>query len=91
MINCFFIQRDDKRVNFNTCIKIILIPDREFISSNNLTKYLWWDNDDLKMFRKESILEVKTLIDRNPSMKINDAFKLLYQPNNITFNEENFY
>ena len=68
-----------------------MIPNREFIYSNNLKKYLWWDNEELKIFRKESILEIKILTDRNPSMKINDACKLLYQPNNIIFNEENFY
>jgi len=90
MINCFFTNIYVKKVNFNKYVRVILIPNREFISSENLKEYLWWDDKELEIFRKESILEIKTLISRNSSMRICDAHKLLYQPNNITFNEKNF-
>ena len=88
-----YINKNDnkfKKVNFNKYVTIIFIPNIEFISSKNLIQYLWWNNEDLKIFRQESLLEIKTLINRNPTMQINDATKLLYQPNNITFNKENF-
>jgi len=63
-----------------------LIPkyDTEMIS------YLWWNNFDKYYARKLARTEINALLNRDTSMTYKQAVKLLYQPNNISYNNCNF-
>ena len=72
-----------KQVRFNTVKYIHIVPYlTEYISPNEL----WWSKKD----QTDSIIsaqkEVKNLISMHKSMKLKEALKVLYQPNNITYN-----
>jgi hypothetical protein len=77
-----------KKITFSSRIIVILIPTRlEYIKLGNS---LWWEKDDYKNFKKSACIEINNMIQRNPLMSPKHVMKLLYQPNNITFDESNF-
>jgi hypothetical protein len=77
-----------KKITFNKLIYVILIPRIEDIL--DLKKDLWYENDDYTIFINESIQELNTLRKTHPSITLQQARKLLYQPNNIIFDKKNF-
>ena len=81
------IKKKKKNIQFSKYIYIHLIPTyRELINYQNL----WWSEDELINCRINASREIMELKNRLPSVSIDDAKKLLYQPNNITYNENNF-
>ena len=83
-----FCKKYKKKIKFNNTVNVILIPDiTTFFDFKNL---LWWNESDLLNSMNTARNELYNLINRNPSMTLSQAKKLLYQPNNISFNEENF-
>ena len=83
-----FCKKYKKKIKFNNIVNVILIPDiTTFFDIKNL---LWWNESDLLNSVNTARNELHNLINRNPSMTLSQAKKLLYQPNNISFNEENF-
>ena len=81
------IKKKKKKIQFSKYIYIHLIPTyRELINYQNL----WWTEDELINCRVHASREIMELKNRLPSASIDDAKKLLYQPNNITYNENNF-
>jgi MoaA/NifB/PqqE/SkfB family radical SAM enzyme len=81
------IKKKKKNIQFSKYIYIHLIPTyRELINYQNL----WWSEDELINCRINASREIMELKNRLPSASIDDAKKLLYQPNNITYNENNF-
>ena len=80
-------KKKKKNIQFSKYIYIYLIPTcRELINYQNL----WWTEDELINTRTLASREIMELKNRLPSASIDDAKKLLYQPNNITYNENNF-
>lgn len=75
-----------KKVSFDLFTEIIYIPKyRKAICED-----LWWSdleyNTNIIAMRKE----IHELTNRNPSMTLSNAKKLLYQPNNISYSSKNF-
>ena len=51
---------------------------------------LWWNYLDYLEAIKSSKVEIQNLLNIHPSMEIKQAKKLLYQPNNICYDLNNF-
>ena len=52
---------------------------------------LWWSNEDQVEAKKSCFREIeRVMLIHGKNMTLSVALKLLYQPNNITYNEENF-
>jgi hypothetical protein len=52
---------------------------------------LWWSIEDQVEAKKSCFREINTIkLIHGRSMTLSDALRLLYQPNNITYSEENF-
>lgn len=51
---------------------------------------LWWSYLDNVKSMKDSKKEINNLLSIHPSMNIQQAKKLLYQPNNISYDPNNF-
>jgi hypothetical protein len=54
------------------------------------SEILWWSVEEHAESRKNAFEEINNLRSIHKTMTIRDALKLLYQPNNITYNEANF-
>ena len=88
MILDLFCNCNELRVTFNNVRYLYLIP-----TSSELSLYkdeLWWSNNDLKLFMLNAINEIKILKNKHPFIQKKDILKLLYQPNNISYDENNF-
>jgi hypothetical protein len=57
---------------------------------NSEKQHLWWSCVDKYNAALLSFREIQTLLKRHPGMTYREAKKLLYQPNNISYNECNF-
>jgi hypothetical protein len=80
-------KKNKKKIQFSKYIYIHLIPSyRELINY----QYLWWSQDELINTRLNASKEIIELKNKLPFITMEDAKKLLYQPNNITYNENNF-
>ena len=77
-----------KKITFSPQITIILIPTR--LEYSKLSNLLWWEETDYTNFKNSAYIEINNMIQRFPLMSPSHAMKLLYQPNNITFDESNF-
>lgn len=76
-----------KRVSFNTTKYIYIISYlTEYISSNEL----WWSQKEQEESKKTVFKEINMLKSVHPTINVRDALMLLYQPNNITYNKNNF-
>jgi len=83
-----FCKKYKKKLKFNNVVNVILIPD--ITSIFDIKNLLWWSENDLTNAVNNARNELFDLVNKNPSMTIIQAKKLLYQPNNISYNEENF-
>lgn len=77
----------NKKVTFKNSIKIYLIqPYYELENYKNL----WWTHIDKIHCILNSNEEIYRLLTIHPCMEVHQAMKLLYQPNNISYNPDNF-
>ena len=76
-----------KNVSFNKYKKINLIPI--YYEIDNCDD-LWWKKTDYKLIASMAIKELIRLLTIHPCMNIAQARKLLYQPNNISYDYRNF-
>jgi hypothetical protein len=74
-----------KRVWFKPIVIIYECPNYD-----DMIDILWWNYEDKQNATKSSIDEINNLMTIHPKMKLQDAIKLLYQPNNISYNPNNF-
>jgi hypothetical protein len=82
-------KKKNKKIKFNMVKYVMLIPSRrEF--DDNMKKTLWWNNFDYNNFRFSALYEIQQIMLRHNDMHIKDAIRLLYQPNNIKFDKNNF-
>jgi len=51
---------------------------------------LWWKIADQIEAKKSCFREIEMLMLSRGRMRLSEALKLLYQPNNVTYSEENF-
>jgi len=76
-----------KQVKFKNIVNVKLFP----YCKNDYEKYdLWWNNYDLNLAMNSSNNEIKRLMNIHPNMNKIQAIKLLYQPNNISYDSNNF-
>jgi hypothetical protein len=75
-----------KKVRFNGNT-IFLIP----YTKDKTGDVLWWTTEDHSISKADAREEIIRLITIHKSMLLRDALKLLYQPNNISYNEDNFH
>ena len=75
-----------KKVRFNG-VTIFLIP----YEKNRTSDELWWSEEDHFMAKVSAREEIMRLINIHKYITLKDVLKLLYQPNNISYNEDNFY
>jgi hypothetical protein len=74
-----------KKVRFNS-FTIFLIP----YTKNGTSDELWWSEEDHFIAKVAAREEIMRLINIHKYITLKDAIKLLYQPNNISYNEDNF-
>jgi hypothetical protein len=85
----YFNSIHKKKVKFSNFVKIILIPTRT--EYNNLSHFLWWNEEDYKLFKISAVNELNEIVKRHHgTMTYSHASKILYQPN-ITYDKSNFY
>ncbi|NDA89608.1 MAG: hypothetical protein EBY20_01675 [Alphaproteobacteria bacterium] len=76
-----------KQVRFNTKKYIYIIPYlTEYITQNEL----WWSQNEKEEAKKSAFEEINRLRSIHTTINLRDALRLLYQPNNITYNKNNF-
>jgi hypothetical protein len=80
-------KKNNKKISFSTIVRVKLIP---FYYEIIQYPSLWWTPCELMDFRIQSSNEILELKQKHPFISIFDAQKLLYQPNNISFDEKNF-
>jgi hypothetical protein len=78
-----------KKVSFDLFTEIIYIPKYEKHNNYDNEK-LWWTDYEMQITRIRSRDEILTLLKKHAYMTLDEAKKLLYQPNNISFNSKNF-
>jgi hypothetical protein len=76
-------NKKDKRVQFTEKTFVHMYP-------NINTKDLWWTPYDYHIANQSANIDIYRLMSIHPYMTIRQARKLLYQPNNISYNETNF-
>ena len=77
----------NKRISFANYVTVVLIPTREeYLILGDL---LWWKKTDYILFRNSAAYEMQTMTKRFPSMTCKQVLKMLYQPNNICYDESN--
>ena len=81
-------KKNKKKLSFNNTKRVCLIP--YYYEICNEMSDLWWHNSDFLKARHSSVSEILQLLENHPSMEIKQAIKLLYQPNAICYNPENF-
>jgi len=78
---------NQKKVSFNTKKYIRIVSYlTEYISSNEL----WWSQKEQEESKKNVFQEINRLRSIHPTINLRDALTLLYQPNNVTYNKNNF-
>ena len=77
-----------KRVMFDNIKKIYLLYKNSIY--NDEKQKLWWNDDDFSYAKKSANEEITRLLTIHPSMERKYALKLLYQPNNISYDPTNF-
>jgi len=77
-----------KRVMFEQIKKIYILYNNNI--HNDVKTDLWWNNDDYSYAIKSANEEIIRLMTIHPSMERKYALKLLYQPNNISYDPANF-
>ena len=75
-----------KKVRFDKATIFIF----ECIKEEIINKDLWWSKEDQVESRKSAFDEINRLRKIHKTISVRDALRLLYQPNNITYNENNF-
>jgi hypothetical protein len=60
-------------------------------TKDNTSDKLWWSEEDYSIAKDDARTEIIRLINIHKSILLKDVLKLLYQPNNISYNEENFH
>jgi len=86
-INSNKTPREYKKIKFSPIVNVKLIP---FYHEIIHYPSLWWTPCELMDFRIQSSNEIMELKQKHPYISLFDAQKLLYQPNNISYNEKNF-
>ena len=76
-----------KQVRFSNFVDVFLIPQKE-----ELKKHfdLWLSENDFATAHQTAIKDIKRLLEIHPCMRLCEAKKLLYQPNNIRYDPSNF-
>ena len=77
-----------KQVRFNNEVKIRYYA--QIITTESMKSELWWQRTDLYLAKYYAANDISRLISIHPKMTIKEATKLLYQPNNVTYDTENF-
>jgi hypothetical protein len=75
----------NKKVRFSTWVSVF--PNPYFIEIPT-KKYLWWSESDKNDAQLTMIFEIRNLQKTHPSITVKQAMKLLYQPNNIIYDEK---
>jgi hypothetical protein len=78
--------RIKKNVSFDLFTEIIYIPKYEKES----LEILWWTDYEMSITRITSRNELLRLLNQHTFMTLKQAKQLLYQPNNISYNIQNF-
>jgi hypothetical protein len=74
-----------KKVRFNKAT-IFLVPNIK----EQTTEILWWSLEEEAESKKNALVEINRLRSIHKTITLRDALTLLYQPNNIVYNAENF-
>jgi hypothetical protein len=72
-----------KQVHFDMCDNIVLITYEN-------PEDCWYTEYDYMQSKIIATSEIRTLLLRHPKMKSKDAIRLLFQPNNIRYDNDNF-
>jgi hypothetical protein len=75
-----------KKVRFNGFTIFLVSYTKE-----RAEETLWWSEEDHFIAKVAAREEIMRLINIHKYISLKDVLKLLYQPNNISYNEDNFY
>ena len=75
-----------KKVSFNNTESVLYIEN-----INILKDILWWNSNDYIEAEKNAWLEINNLRSLHSKMTLNEAKILLYQPNNISYFNPDFF
>lgn len=78
-ISCRESNRKKKSVEFNSNLKVILIPSVIDYKAAALIQNLWWSNSDYRSFEASAFSEIK-IFSVNEGINLSTARKILYQP-----------
>lgn len=76
-----------KRVRFDKATILLVSKLTDYTECH----VLWWSKKDATESKITAFDEINKLRKKHKEMTLKDAVKLLYQPNNISFNEANFH
>jgi hypothetical protein len=77
----------NKKVKFSEKLEFTYLVPKCDVDSISC---LWWNSFDIYRANELAWCEIKSLLNRHPFMTHKQALKLLYQPNNISYNKCNF-
>ena len=80
-------KKNTQKVSFSKYLYVYLIPIYYEIDHYH---DLWWSEHDLLEMKVNTMKEIQQLMTFHPSMEITHAKKLLFQPNNICYDPQNF-
>lgn len=80
-------KKKKKNIKISSIVFVKLIP---YYHEKNHFPTLWWTPCELMDFRVQATKEIMELKKKHPFISIQDAQKLLYQPNNISYDKNNF-
>jgi len=75
-----------KKVRFNG-FTIFLVS----YTKDGTSDQLWWSEEDQFIAKVTAREEIMRLLNIHKYITLKDVLKLLYQPNNISYNEDNFH
>ena len=70
---------EERKVSFNTVVRVILIPSRAEYESADLTVSLWWDDFDYAGFKACAFKELRALMASRGLTDTSEAARILYQ------------
>lgn len=76
----------NKKVSFSNIYYIHIIPKND----NMYNDVLWWNDVDRLNAVNDTLADIKRLLDIHPDMDVHQVKKLLFQPNNIIYDGNNF-
>ena len=68
-------KQQKKRVNFNSSVQVVLIPDRQEYTEHNIIQDIWWNQDDHSYFKADLSISLRVYMEEMGCPNIKAAYK----------------